>query len=419
MVEQWNHNPRVRGSSPFAAIFMSMDDLKIIKNGTAEIISEEELLHKLSYNRPLIVKYGADPSAPDLHLGHYVCFRKLKELQDLGHKIVFIIGDFTAQIGDPSGRNKTRKMLTPEQTAKNSKTYLDQVFKILNREKTIVRYNSEWLKNLDFRKIADIASRYTVARMLERDDFEKRYKSQQPISILEFLYPLLVAYDSVIVEADIELGGTDQKFNLLAGRHMQQEYGIEPQIAITLPILPGLDGVRKMSKSLGNYIAFSDTPEDMYGKTMSIPDSVIDTYLNLVLGLNENDMEKIRKEIYAEKGENPKFVKEYLAKEIVKIFYEDEDADRAQKHFNTVFKKKEIPDNIEEYKTHDGTWIVKILTDSKTVSSSSEARRLIKQGAVKIDGEQIRDINYNVMFDDKSKLVLKVGKRRFLKIVKE
>ncbi|RKX67857.1 tyrosine--tRNA ligase [candidate division TA06 bacterium] len=398
---------------------MSMDDLKIIKNGTAEIISEEELLHKLSYNRPLIVKYGADPSAPDLHLGHYVCFRKLKELQDLGHKIVFIIGDFTAQIGDPSGRNKTRKMLTPEQTAKNSKTYLDQVFKILNREKTIVRYNSEWLKNLDFRKIADIASRYTVARMLERDDFEKRYKSQQPISILEFLYPLLVAYDSVIVEADIELGGTDQKFNLLAGRHMQQEYGIEPQIAITLPILPGLDGVRKMSKSLGNYIAFSDTPEDMYGKTMSIPDSVIDTYLNLVLGLNENDMEKIRKEIYAEKGENPKFVKEYLAKEIVKIFYEDEDADRAQKHFNTVFKKKEIPDNIEEYKTHDGTWIVKILTDSKTVSSSSEARRLIKQGAVKIDGEQIRDINYNVMFDDKSKLVLKVGKRRFLKIVKE
>ncbi|HFD04861.1 MAG TPA: tyrosine--tRNA ligase, partial [Firmicutes bacterium] len=221
---------------------MSMDDLKIIKNGTAEIISEEELLHKLSYNRPLIVKYGADPSAPDLHLGHYVCFRKLKELQDLGHKIVFIIGDFTAQIGDPSGRNKTRKMLTPEQTAKNSKTYLDQVFKILNREKTIVRYNSEWLKNLDFRKIADIASRYTVARMLERDDFEKRYKSQQPISILEFLYPLLVAYDSVIVEADIELGGTDQKFNLLAGRHMQQEYGIEPQIAITLPILPGLDG---------------------------------------------------------------------------------------------------------------------------------------------------------------------------------
>lgn len=398
---------------------MSMDDLKIIKNGTAEIISEEELLHKLSYNRPLIVKYGADPSAPDLHLGHYVCFRKLKELQDLGHKIVFIIGDFTAQIGDPSGRNKTRKMLTPEQTEKNSKTYLEQVFKILNREKTIVRYNSEWLKNLDFRKIADIASRYTVARMLERDDFEKRYKSQQPISILEFLYPLLVAYDSVIVEADIELGGTDQKFNLLAGRHMQQEYGIEPQIAITLPILPGLDGVRKMSKSLGNYIAFSDTPEDMYGKTMSIPDSVIDTYLNLVLGLNENDMEKIRKEIYAEKGENPKFVKEYLAKEIVKIFYEDEDADRAQKHFNTVFKKKEIPDNIEEYKTHDGTWIVEILTDSKTVSSSSEARRLIKQGAVKIDGEQIRDINYNVMFDDKSELVLKVGKRRFLKIVKE
>jgi len=398
---------------------MSMDDLKIIKNGTAEIISEEELLHKLSYNRPLIVKYGADPSAPDLHLGHYVCFRKLKELQDLGHKIVFIIGDFTAQIGDPSGRNKTRKMLTPEQTAKNSKTYLDQVFKILNREKTIVRYNSEWLKNLDFRKIADIASRYTVARMLERDDFEKRYKSQQPISILEFLYPLLVAYDSVIVEADIELGGTDQKFNLLAGRHMQQEYGIEPQIAITLPILPGLDGVRKMSKSLGNYIAFSDTPEDMYGKTMSIPDSVIDTYLNLVLGLNEKDMEKIKKGIYAEKGENPKFVKEYLAKEIVKIFYEDDYADRAQKHFNTVFKKKGIPDNIEEYKTHDGTWIVKILTDSKTVSSSSEARRLIKQGAVKIDGEQIRDINYNVMFDDKSKLVLKVGKRRFLKIVKE
>ncbi|MCD6246678.1 tyrosine--tRNA ligase, partial [candidate division WOR-3 bacterium] len=218
---------------------------------------------------------------------------------------------------------------------------------------------------------------------------------------------------------DIELGGTDQKFNLLAGRHMQQEYGIEPQIAITLPILPGLDGVQKMSKSLGNYIAFSDTPEDMYGKTMSIPDSVIDTYLNLVLGLNEKDMEKIKKGIYAEKGENPKFVKEYLAKEIVKIFYEDDYADRAQKHFNTVFKKKGIPDNIEEYKTHDGTWIVKILTDSKTVSSSSEARRLIKQGAVKIDGEQIRDINYNVMFDDKSKLVLKVGKRRFLKIVKE
>ncbi|NIA23138.1 MAG: tyrosine--tRNA ligase [Proteobacteria bacterium] len=395
-----------------------MDILEIIRNGTAEIISEEELLHKLSYNRPLIVKYGADPSAPDLHLGHYVCFRKLRELQDLGHKIVFIIGDFTAQIGDPSGRNKVRKMLTPEQTAKNSRTYLDQVFKILNREKTIVRYNSEWLKGLDFRKIADIASRYTVARMLERDDFEKRYKNKQPISILEFLYPLLVAYDSFIIEADIELGGTDQKFNLLAGRHMQQEYGIEPQIAITLPILPGLDGVRKMSKSLGNYIAFSDTPEDMYGKTMSIPDNVIDTYLNLVLGLNEEDIKGIKEEIYARKGDNPKFVKEFLAREIVKIFYGKKDADTAQEHFNTVFKKKEIPDNMEEYKVPEGTWIVKILTDSKTVASSSEARRLIKQGAVRIDGKQIDDINYNVTFVEKKKSVLKVGKRRFLRIVK-
>ncbi len=395
-----------------------MDVLNTIKNGTAEIISEEELLHKLSYGRPLIVKYGADPSAPDLHLGHYVCFRKLKELQDLGHTIVFIIGDFTAQIGDPSGKNKTRKMLTPEQTRKNSKTYLDQVFKILDREKTVVRYNSEWLKDLDLRKIADIASRYTVARMLERDDFEKRYKSQQPISILEFLYPLLVAYDSVIVKADIELGGTDQKFNLLAGRHMQQEYGIEPQIAITLPILPGLDGVQKMSKSLGNYIAFSDTPEDIYGKTMSIPDNVIDVYFNLVLGYNEREIKRTKSDIYGNKGENPKFVKEFLAREVVKIFYNERDARRAEEHFNTVFRKKEIPDNIQTFEAPEGSWVVKLMTDSGIVKSSSEARRLIKQGAVKLDGEPIQDVNYNIEFENKGERILKVGKRRFIKIVK-
>ncbi|RKX68246.1 tyrosine--tRNA ligase, partial [candidate division TA06 bacterium] len=386
-----------------------MNQVDIIKNGTAELISEDELRKKLSANRSLIIKYGADPSAPDLHLGHYVCLRKLKELQDLGHTIVFIIGDFTAQIGDPSGKNKTRKMLTTEQTIENSKTYMKQVYQILDCKKTVVRNNSEWLQDLNLRDIADIASRYTVARMLERDDFEKRFKNQQPISILEFLYPLLVAYDSVVVKADIEIGGTDQKFNLLAGRHMQQEYDVSQQIVITMPILPGLDGVRKMSKSLGNYIAFNDSPEEMYGKTMSIPDSVIDEYFNLLLGYDESKIYEVKEKINKDSGNNPKFVKEYLAREIIKIFYDETSALEGEKHFRKVVQRKEIPDDILSFKVENGVWIVKILTENKLVSSSSDGRRMIKQNAVTIDGKKITDIFHEIT----DECVIKVGKRRF------
>ena len=396
-----------------------MNQVDIIKNGTAELISEDELRKKLSANRSLIVKYGADPSAPDLHLGHYVCLRKLKELQDLGHTIVFIIGDFTAQIGDPSGRNKTRKMLTTEQTIENSKTYMKQVYQILDCKKTVVRNNSEWLQDLNLRDIADIASRYTVARMLERDDFEKRFKNQQPISILEFLYPLLVAYDSVVVKADIEIGGTDQKFNLLAGRHMQQEYDVAQQIVITMPILPGLDGVRKMSKSLGNYIAFNDSPEEMYGKTMSIPDSVIDEYFNLLLGYNENKIYEVKENINKDSGDNPKFVKEYLAREIIKIFYDETSALEGEKHFRKVVQRKEIPDDILSFKVENGVWIVKILTENKLVSSSSDGRRMIKQNAVRIDNKIIDKVDYNIDFKNKNEMILKVGKRKFLRLIKD
>lgn len=396
-----------------------MNQVDIIKNGTAELISEDELRKKLSANRSLIVKYGADPSAPDLHLGHYVCLRKLKELQDLGHTIVFIIGDFTAQIGDPSGRNKTRKMLTTEQTIENSKTYMKQVYQILDCKKTVVRNNSEWLQDLNLRDIADIASRYTVARMLERDDFEKRFKNQQPISILEFLYPLLVAYDSVVVKADIEIGGTDQKFNLLAGRHMQQEYDVAQQIVITMPILPGLDGVRKMSKSLGNYIAFNDSPEEMYGKTMSIPDSVIDEYFNLLLGYNESKIYEVKEKINKDSGDNPKFVKEYLAREIIKIFYDETSALEGEKHFRKVVQRKEIPDDILSFKVENGVWIVKILTENKLVSSSSDGRRMIKQNAVRIDNKIIDKVDYNIDFKNKNEMILKVGKRKFLRLIKD
>ena len=396
-----------------------MNQVDIIKNGTAELISEDELLKKLTANRSLIVKYGADPSAPDLHLGHYVCLKKLKELQDLGHTIVFIIGDFTAQIGDPSGRNKTRKMITTEQTIENSKTYMKQVYQILDSKKTVVRNNSEWLQDLNLRDIADIASRYTVARMLERDDFEKRFKNQQPISILEFLYPLLVAYDSVVIKADIEIGGTDQKFNLLAGRHMQQEYGVSQQIVITMPILPGLDGVQKMSKSLGNYIAFNDSPEEMYGKTMSIPDSLIDEYFKLLFGYNESNICKMKEKINKNMGDNPKFVKEYLAREIIKIFYDEISALEGEKHFRKVVQRKEIPDDILSFKVENGVWIVKILTENKLVSSSSDGRRMIKQNAVRIDNKIIDKVDYNIDFKNKNEMILKVGKRKFLRLIKD
>lgn len=396
-----------------------MNQVDIIKNGTAELISEDELLKKLTINRSLIVKYGADPSAPDLHLGHYVCLKKLKELQDLGHTIVFIIGDFTAQIGDPSGRNKTRKMITTEQTIENSKTYMKQVYKILDSKKTVVRNNSEWLQDLNLRDIADIASRYTVARMLERDDFEKRFKNQQPISILEFLYPLLVAYDSVVIKADIEIGGTDQKFNLLAGRHMQQEYGVSQQIVITMPILPGLDGVQKMSKSLGNYIAFNDSPEEMYGKTMSIPDSSIDEYFKLLFGYNESNICKMKEKINKNMGDNPKFVKEYLAREIINIFYDEISALEGEKHFRKVVQRKEIPDDILSFKVENGVWIVKILTENKLVSSSSDGRRMIKQNAVRIDNKIIDKVDYNIDFKNKNEMILKVGKRKFLRLIKD
>ncbi len=326
------------------------EEMKIIRRGTKEIISEEELQKKLinykKTNAPLRVKQGFDPSAPDIHLGHTVGLRKLRHFQDLGHEVYFLIGDFTGMIGDPSGRSATRKQLTPDEVKKNAETYKEQVFKILDPEKTIVEFNSHWLAKLTFVDVIKLCSKYTVARMLERDDFANRFQEQKPISIHEFLYPLMQAYDSVALRADVELGGTDQKFNLLVGRDLQREYGQEPQVIITLPIIEGTDGVEKMSKSLGNYIGISEHPYDMYGKIMSVPDKLMLTYFELLTDISYKDLKRIEHDL--EKNIiSPLVIKKKLAKEIVKIYHGYSQANEAEQNFERVFQEKKNPDNIQ------------------------------------------------------------------------
>lgn len=396
------------------------EQINIIKRGTEEILPEKELVSKLerSYKsgKPLIVKLGCDPSTPDLHIGHGVVLRKLRHFQDLGHHAILVIGDFTGMIGDPSGRNKTRPQLTIETVKKNAKTYIEQAKVILDVNKLKVVYNSTWLDAMKFSDVVKLASKYTVARMLERDDFTKRFKAEIPISIHEFLYPLAQGMDSVELKADIELGGTDQKFNLLVGRDLQRESGQEPQVIITMPLLEGTDGVEKMSKSYGNHIALREPPEDMYGKTMSIPDEMIEKYFLLGVDADSAKLDEVKRKLAD--GVNPRDLKRELARMLVEKYYDKNSAVEAENRFDQIHLKKDIPDDIPEYILRSNKLLVDVLADANLTSSKGEARRLIKQNAVKINKNIINDINYTLK-PEIGDIVVKVGKRRFLRIIGE
>jgi tyrosyl-tRNA synthetase len=396
------------------------EQMDLIRRGAAEIIREEDLARKIEHSRetrtPLRVKLGCDPSRPDLHLGHSVVLRKLRQFQELGHHAILIVGDFTGMIGDPSGRNKTRPPLTLEETRKNGQSYFAQATTILSTKKIQMLYNSEWLDKLSFADVIMLGSRYTVARMLERDDFERRYKAGEPISIHELLYPLAQAMDSVAVRADVELGGTDQKFNLLVGRDIQREYGMEPQVTLTMPILPGTDGVEKMSKSLDNFIGITETPQQMYGKTLSIPDTVIYDYLVLATDVPPSELAKIKAGLEAG-THHPRETKRRLAREIVELYHGADAALAAEAEFDRIFVRKDLPDEIPEASVNaEGgrVGLLRLLTETGLVSSNSEARRLIEQGGVSVDGQRIND--HQAVVDLASPVIVKVGKRKFVRI---
>lgn len=398
--------------------FLSVNEqMDLIRRGAEEIIPEDELVRKLersqSKNIPLIIKLGCDPSRPDLHIGHGVVLRKLRHFQDLGHTAVLVIGDFTAMIGDPSGRNKTRPQLTLQEARSNAETYVNQAKVILDMDKAIVKYNSDWLSEMNFNDVVRLASSYTVARMLERDDFTKRFQSEVPISIHEFLYPLAQAKDSVELKSDVELGGTDQKFNLLVGRDLQKHNGQEPQCIITTPLIEGTDGVEKMSKSYGNDIGLHDSPEEMYGKTLSISDGMIVKWLTLAADADSKTIEYADKQLKDPKV-NPMEIKRLLARKIVSLFHNDELAEKAEKHFNEVVVGKGVPDDIPVYSISKEDLIVNIIFNSGLLKSKGEARRMIKQGAVKLDEKRVDDIQATILPDREQ--ILKVGKRRFLKV---
>ena len=402
---------------------MIHNDLERLKRGTEEIIPLDEFQKKVERsereNKPLIVKSGFDPSAPDIHLGHTVLLRKMKHFQDMGHTVVFLVGDFTGMIGDPSGRSATRKRLTKEEVLENAETYKKQVYKILDKEKTVVQFNSSWCASMTFSDVLELTAKYNVARMLERDDFEKRYKSGVPISILEFMYPLVQGYDSVALKADIEIGGTDQKFNLLVGRDLQREYGQEPQVIMTIPLLVGLDGEQKMSKSLNNYIGIDEPPKEIFGKVMSISDELMFVYYEMVTDIPMNEVEQVRRGIN-DGSVHPKDVKIRLGKEICAQFYNRDIAEKAAVEFNTIFVKKDIPDDIPEYlipldETDSGKiWLVKLLVLAGLAKSNSDGRRLIQGGGVMFNAEKITDDAYEFALPVEG--IIKVGKRRFLKI---
>ena len=399
------------------------EEMRLIKRGTKEIITEEELEKKLinskKTKKPLVIKQGFDPSAPDIHLGHTVGLRKLRHFQDLGHEVYFLIGDFTGMIGDPSGRSVTRRQLTPEEVQKNAETYKEQVFKILDPEKTIVEFNSHWLGKLSFVEVIKLCSKYTVARMLERDDFANRFREQKPIGIHEFLYPLMQAYDSIALRADVELGGTDQKFNLLVGRDMQREYSQEPQVIITLPLIEGTDGVEKMSKSLGNYIGINENSYDMYGKVMSIPDKLMLTYFEVLTDTTYSDIAKIEQDLKEEAG-SPIIIKKRLAKEIVKIYHGYSEANEAEQNFQKVFQEKKIPENIENLLLpkkifkDDKLWIVKLIKQTRLLSSTGEILRNIEQGGVRINNKKVRQTDIDIEIKDGD--ILRIGKLHFYRI---
>ncbi len=391
---------------------MTIDEkLAIIQRGVDEILPLDELKKKLQKNKPLRIKLGMDPTAPDLHLGHTVVINKMKQLQDLGHEIIFLIGDFTGMIGDPTGKNVTRKPLTKQNILENAKTYSDQVFKILDKDKTKIAFNSEWMNKMSSTEMISLASKHTVARMLERDDFSKRYKGGQAISIHEFLYPLVQGYDSVALRADMELGGSDQKFNLLVGRELQKQANMEPQVILTMPILEGLDGVQKMSKSLDNYIGVDEDPDSMFGKIMSISDDLMWRYLELLSFESLETIESWKKEV--ENGENPRNIKFRLAEEIIARYHDNKQAQKAQKNFIDRFAKNQIPEEMDEFTFSKGIKVANLLKDSNLVSSTSEAYRMIKQGAVKMDGEKINDKELTL---NEGTSVYQVGKRKFARV---
>ena len=389
--------------------------LKLIKRGTDEILTESDLKKKLESGKQLVVKAGFDPTAPDLHLGHTVLLNKLRHFQDLGHKVIFLIGDFTGRIGDPSGTNKTRPTLDAKDLVQNAKTYEKQVFKILKKDLTDVRFNSEWCENLGADGLIQLASKYNVARMLERDDFNKRFSSNKSIAIHEFLYPLVQGYDSVALEADVECGGTDQKFNLLVGRELQRDYDQEPQVVITVPILEGLDGIKKMSKSLNNFVGIDEEPNEMFGKIMSISDELMWRWFELLSFISEEEINDLKKQM--ENGKNPRDIKFILAEELVDRFHKDGEGKKCKESFLNRFQKGNIPDDIDSVKINiDGPKImlVNLLKDANMISSVSEGNRLIKQGGIKINSEKVEDPKHQVL--EGSEDIYQVGKRKFLKI---
>ena len=391
------------------------DNLNLIKRGIDELLTEKELLSKLKSKKQLIVKAGFDPTAPDLHLGHTVLINKLRHFQDLGHQVIFLIGDFTGMIGDPTGKDKTRPPLDKTTIEENAKTYKKQVFKILDPKLTEVRFNSEWNNKLGAEGIIKLASKYNLARMLERDDFNKRYKSNQSIAVHEFLYPLIQAYDSIVLEADIELGGTDQKFNLLVGREIQRSYGKEPQVVLTVPILEGTDGVNKMSKSLNNYVGIEESPQDMFGKIMSISDELMWRWFDLLSFKTIVEIQNLKDEQAA--GKNPRDIKVALAKEIISRFHDSKSADEAEENFINQFQKRNTPDDIEELSLdwkEDSIPLPNLLKEAGMIKSTSEAIRMIKQGAVRINEEKITDTKFLISKGETA--IYQVGKRRFKKI---
>lgn len=395
--------------------------LQIIKRGVAEILPEALLIDKLKRSIatgvPLRIKLGLDPTAPDIHIGHTVVLRKLKQFQDLGHHITIIIGDFTGRIGDPSGKSETRKQLSEEQIRVNAKTYEQQIFRILDKDKTEIAFNSTWLAPLTFADVVRLAAKYTVARMLEREDFTKRFKENRPISVHEFFYPLMQGYDSVALKADIEFGGTDQKFNLLMGRHLQEEYGQEPQVAMMMPILEGLDGVNKMSKSLGNYIGINEPAQEIYGKAMSIPDALMLRYYELVTDISNEDLEKLRQGLAG--GQiHPRDAKMQLAHTLVRLYHGSAQADEAQAEFVKIFQQREMPSDMPEFRYASDIgpiWLPKLLVSLGLATSNGEAKRAVQQGSVKINGEKLSDFDTEISVADQ--MIVQVGKRKFAKII--
>jgi len=394
------------------------EQIDLLSAGAEEIIPLEELEQKLvraeQSGEPLRVKFGADPSAPDMHIGHAVPLRKLRQFQDLGHQVDFLIGDFTGMVGDPSGKNKTRQALTREEVLANAETYKKQVFKILDPARTSIRFNSEWFEAMDIYAFLALTSRYTVARMLERDDFEKRFKGEVPIAIIEFLYPLIQGYDSVALRSDVEIGGTDQKFNLLMGRLLQREYGQEPQVIMMVPILEGTDGVEKMSKSLDNYIGINDPAREIFGRAMSIPDELIYRYFLLATNRSPAELSNIKAELEAG-SVNPMIFKRQLARDLVDIYVEEGAGAVAEAEFDTIFREKDIPDEIPEFQLEGEKRLIELMAEQGLAPSLGQARKLIRQNAVSLDGEKVND--EGLFLNINSETILKVGKRRFLKLL--